>query len=137
MKQASKFLLNYLYMFPFAFLFWFLAVHAELTPPYGGKKKSLAYENSITFCDKAQYYKRRWFVSSRHLCSIEAIQPYISFKSSFCQNSYLNSLHTNINPMVRLTPRPQDPCVTIALQRCNRDNRPTYFYIHFAVHSPK
>lgn len=41
MKQASKFLLNYLYMFPFAFLFWFLAVHAELTPPYGGKKRVL------------------------------------------------------------------------------------------------
>lgn len=28
-------------MFPFAFLFWFLAVHAELTPPYGGKKRVL------------------------------------------------------------------------------------------------
>ena len=26
-------------MFPFAFLFWVLAVHAELTPPYGKKKK--------------------------------------------------------------------------------------------------
>lgn len=39
MKQASKFLLNYLYMFPFAFLFWFLAVLADLTPPYGKKKK--------------------------------------------------------------------------------------------------
>lgn len=107
MKQASKFLLNYLYMFPFAFLFWFLAVLADLTPPYGKKKKkSLTYESSITFYDEAQYYKRGWFVSSRHLCSIEAIQPDISFKSSFCQNSYLNSLHTNINPMIRSTPLP-------------------------------